>query len=140
MGSASIWASTSAGWHARCSRFTASTAQRIHLTLQADAVSVTVDTAIPCRLLVHEVLVNCVQHAFPSPHRGGGHDHPAGRAGGAGDPHRSRHRDQMVGARGGRRQRRGSVLHLIHGLTEQPHGALMVTWDQGTCVTLRFPV
>jgi two-component sensor histidine kinase len=38
--------------------------QRVHLTLQADDLSVDVDTAIPCGLLVHEMLANCLQHAF----------------------------------------------------------------------------
>jgi PAS domain S-box-containing protein len=38
--------------------------ERIALTLQADAVEVGVNTAIPCGLLVHEVLANCIQHAF----------------------------------------------------------------------------
>jgi two-component sensor histidine kinase len=31
-------------------------------------------------------------------------------------------------------------LRLIRALTEQLQGTLVVTHDQGTCVTLRFPV
>jgi two-component sensor histidine kinase len=112
---------------------------RIHLTLQADAVSVAADTAIPCGLLVHEVLVNCVQHAFPTPHRGVVtltlRAAPAGQA-------TLTIRDTGIGwpGHGAVGAVEGFGLHLIRGLTDQLHGALMVTRDQGTCVTLRFPV
>jgi two-component sensor histidine kinase len=112
---------------------------RIHLTLQADAVSVATDTAIPCGLLVHEVLVNCVQHAFPTPHRGAVtitlRAAPVEQA-------TLTIRDTGIGWPGAGTvgTEEGFGLQLIQGLTEQLHGALMVTRDQGTCVTLRFPV
>jgi two-component sensor histidine kinase len=113
--------------------------ERIRLTLQADTVSVAADIAIPCGLLVHEVLVNCVQHAFPSPHRGGVtitlRVAPQGQA-------TLTVRDTGIGWPGHRAvgAAEGFGLQLIRGLTEQLHGVLMVTRDQGTCVTLRFPV
>jgi two-component sensor histidine kinase len=113
--------------------------ERIHLTLQADAVSVAADTAIPCGLLVHEVLVNCVQHAFPTPHRGVVtitlRVAPAGQA-------TLTIRDTGIGWPG-----HGTVgaaeefgLHLIRGLTEQLQGTLTFMREGGTGVTLRFPV
>ena len=111
---------------------------RIHLTHQADAVSVTADTAIPCGLLVHEVLVNCVKHAFPTPHGGKVtmtlRAAPAGQATlticdtGIGWP-----RDGAVDAVD------GFGLQLIRDLTEQLQGTLTFTCEGGTGVTLRFP-
>ena len=113
--------------------------ERIHLTLQADAVSVAADTAIPCGLLVHEVLVNCVQHAFPTPHRGVVtitlRVAPAGQA-------TLTIRDTGIGwpGHGAVGAAEGFGLHLIRGLTEQLQGTLTFTREGGTGVTLRFPV
>jgi PAS domain S-box-containing protein len=39
--------------------------QRIQLTSTVDHVSLTVDTAIPCGLLVNELISNALRHAFP---------------------------------------------------------------------------
>ena len=111
--------------------------ERIQLTLQADAVSVAADTAIPCGLLVHEVLVNCVQRlTHPTPR--GGHDHPAGRPA---EQATLTIRDTGLGWPG-----HGAVgaaeefgLHLIRALTEQLQGTLTFTREGGTGVTLRFP-
>ncbi len=97
------------------------------------------DTAIPCGLLAHEVLVRCVQHAFPSPHRGGVTITLwvalAGQA-------TLTVRDTRLGwpGHGAVGAAEGFGLQLIRGLTEQLPGVLMVTRDQGTCVTLRSPV
>jgi len=40
-------------------------AGRISVTPQAESVAVPIDTAIPCGLLLHELLSNAFQHAFP---------------------------------------------------------------------------
>ena len=113
--------------------------ERIRLTLQAAPVTVALDTAIPCGLLVHEVLSNCLQHAFPG--------HQAGdiaitlRAEPAGEVTLTI-RDTGVGLPVGfdDRQETSFGLHLIRGLTERLQGTLVLTHDHGTCVTLRFPV
>jgi two-component sensor histidine kinase len=44
--------------------------ERGRLTIDTDHISVELPTAMTCGLLVHEVLSNCVQHAFPTPHAG----------------------------------------------------------------------
>ena len=109
---------------------TASTASASILTLQADAVSVAADTAIPCGLLVHEVLVNCVTRlTHPTPRmitpcastltiRDTGLGWPGHGAVGAAEEF---------------------GLHLIRALTEQLQGTLTFTREGGTGVTLRFP-
>jgi PAS domain S-box-containing protein len=113
--------------------------ERIHMTLQADAVIVDVNAAMPCGLLVHEVVSNCLRHAFPAQQTGevsitlqvG----PAGqvtltiRDTGIGLPE-----DLDV------RQAETFGLHLLRELTEQLRGTLVFTCDGGTCVTLRFPL
>ena len=112
--------------------------ERVHLTLQADPVTVDVNTATPCGLLVHEVLSNCVQHAFPASQTGdimitlraetAGQVTLTIRDTGMGLP-----ADVDV------RQAESFGLHLIRGLTEQLRGTLVFTRDGGTRVTLRFP-
>jgi two-component sensor histidine kinase len=45
-------------------------AGRIGLNLQVEEVSVDVDTAIPCALILTELLSNALQHAFPAGQQG----------------------------------------------------------------------
>jgi PAS domain S-box-containing protein len=40
-------------------------AERIQLTASADNIALTIDTAVPCALLAHELVSNCLKHAFP---------------------------------------------------------------------------
>ena len=44
--------------------------ERAHLTLEADSIPVELRTVIPCGLLIHELLRNCLQHAFPEQQAG----------------------------------------------------------------------
>jgi PAS domain S-box-containing protein len=46
--------------------------ERIRLTVSVDNIPVTIDTAVPCVLLAHELVSNCLKHAFP-PWGGGPH-------------------------------------------------------------------
>jgi PAS domain S-box-containing protein len=39
--------------------------ERIQLTISADNIPLTIDTAVPCALLAHELVSNCLKHAFP---------------------------------------------------------------------------
>jgi PAS domain S-box-containing protein len=39
--------------------------ERIGLTASADNILLTIDTAVPCALLAHELVSNCLKHAFP---------------------------------------------------------------------------
>jgi PAS domain S-box-containing protein len=113
--------------------------ERVHLMLQADPVRVEVNTVISCGLLVHEVLSNCLQHAFPAPQAGAIaitlRADPAGQV-------TLTIRDTGVGmpADWEVRDAEGFGLRLVRALTQQLQGTLVVARDRGTCVTLRFPV
>jgi two-component sensor histidine kinase len=113
--------------------------ERIPLTLQAGAVSVEAHTAVPCGLLLHEVLSNCLQHAFP-----GGLEGTVALTLRAEPPGQVTLtiRDTGVGVPVDLDLRHGGSfgLQLIRALTEQLQGTLLVTRDQGTGVTLRFPI
>jgi two-component sensor histidine kinase len=113
--------------------------ERIHLTWQADAVDVGVNTAMPCGLLVHEVLSNGLLHACPAQHTGSVaitlHAEPAEQV-------LLTIRDTGIGVPPDLEGHEGEPfgLHVIRALTEQLQGTLVVTRERGTCVTLRFPV
>jgi two-component sensor histidine kinase len=40
-------------------------AERIRLVASVDNIVLTIDTAVPCALLAHELISNCLKHAFP---------------------------------------------------------------------------
>jgi two-component sensor histidine kinase len=44
--------------------------ERVHLSIQADEVLLDVNTAVPCGLLCHELISNCLKHAFPGQQSG----------------------------------------------------------------------
>jgi PAS domain S-box-containing protein len=113
--------------------------ERVHLEVQCDPITLEVRTAMPCGLLVHELLSNCLQHAFRAPH--------AGvvtitlRAALAGQVTLTV-RDTGVGLPPDREARKGESfgLHLVRALAEQLQGAITFTHERGTCVTLTFPL
>jgi PAS domain S-box-containing protein len=113
--------------------------ERVHLTFAADPVEVTVQTALACGLLLHEVLSNTLQHAFPGDQAG-----TVAITLGAEPPGEITLtiRDTGVGVSMDLEAREADRLRLrlIRALTEQLQGTLVVARDQETCVTLRFPV
>jgi two-component sensor histidine kinase len=113
--------------------------ERVHLTLQADAVSVEAHTAMPCGLLVHEVLSNCLRHAFPGDRAGTVtitlRAEPVGQV-------TLTIRDTGIGVPPDLDGNHGESFgfHMVRALTDQLQGTFIVARDRGTCVTLRFPV
>ena len=110
-----------------------------HLALEisAEEVYLPIETAIPCGLLLHELLSNCVRHAFPG-----------GRSGTIGVTLR-RHpqcpyvltvRDDGAGLPPGLDVRTTASLglRLVHLLAAQLHGTLTFESGEGTTVTLSF--
>jgi PAS domain S-box-containing protein len=113
--------------------------ERVHLTFAADPVEVTVQTALACGLLLHEVLSNTLQDAFLGDQAGTVaitlEAEPPGEI-------TLTIRDTGVGVSMDLEAREADRLRLrlIRALTEQLQGTLVVARDQETCVRLRFPV
>jgi PAS domain S-box-containing protein len=110
---------------------------RIALEISAEAVYLPIESAIPCGLLLHELLSNCIRHAFPG-----------GRSGTIRvtleQPPQGAYvltvRDNGVGLPPGLDvQATASLgLRLVHLLTAQVHGRLTFESHGGTVVTLSF--
>ena len=113
--------------------------ERVHLSIQADEVLLDVNTAIPCGLLCHELISNCLKHAFPGQQSGDVtitiraipagqltvtvHDTGIGFPAGV-----DFHKTESLG------------LQVACLLTKQLQGAMTLTRDCGTCFTLTFPI
>ena len=67
---------------------------RIALQIRADEVMLDTNQAIPCGLILNELLTNCLKHAFPNESGRGDPHRAAIGCGTAGDPDRPRHRDR----------------------------------------------
>jgi two-component sensor histidine kinase len=113
-------------------------AARIKLTLDLDPVFLGVSTALPCGLVLNEVVSNCLKHAFPSGRQGeiriqlrhrGEREYEIGVIDdGVGFPEDLDYRtSQSLG------------LRLVNNLTElQLRGRLEVRADRGTAVWVTF--
>ena len=114
-------------------------AGRVTLTTHLEAVTLPLDSAVPCGLILHELLSNALKHAFPD-----------GQAGtitldlrAAPDRHVTlRVADTGVGVPEGFDVRQTDSLGwpLVCALTEQLGGTLSVARQGGTTVTLTFPL
>lgn len=113
-------------------------AGRVTLTTQLDEILLEIDQAIPCGLLLNELVTNCLKHAFPD--------------GRAGEIHIELHADAhaqvtlRVSDTGiGLPQAvdfhnpRSLGLQLITTLTEQLEGAITVKRGGGTTIEVIFP-
>jgi PAS domain S-box-containing protein len=110
---------------------------RLALEISAEEVYFPIETAIPCGLLLHELLSNCVKHAFPEGRSGTIRvtlcRHPQGI-------HELTVRDDGVGLPEGLEVRATTSLglRLVHLLAAQLHGTLTFESHAGTTVTLSF--
>jgi two-component sensor histidine kinase len=112
--------------------------QCITVWIQVEPVVLDIDQAIPCGLILNELLSNAFKHAFPQSH--------------AGEVHVKLHADTaqqaalVVRDMGlGSRTRSISVtlrvgLQLVAMLTEQLQGTIALEQADGTAFTLTFPV
>jgi PAS domain S-box-containing protein len=110
---------------------------RIRLVARVDDIPLTIDTAVPCALLTHELVSNCLKHAFPQ--RQVGHiwvtlgRRPDGKL-------RLQVRDNGVGLPD------AVALHTVNSfglqlvgiLREQLHATLELQRHPGTTVTITF--
>lgn len=111
---------------------------KIKLRLKAESVFLDIDTAVPCGLLVNELVSNSLKHAFPNGRRGEiiveifrdsenkinltVKDNGVGFAG---DPH-----DLRSASLG---------LQLIDSLSRQLGGTVKFDTSSGTCYSIKFP-
>jgi two-component sensor histidine kinase len=102
-------------------------------------VYVAANTGILCSLLAHEVLSNCLQHAFPARQAGDItitlQTEPPGQL-----TLTIRDTGIVFSADLGMRHQQSFGLQLVGALTEQLRGTITFTRDHGTSVTLRFPI
>ncbi len=106
----------------------------IRVEVSGEEVELDLDRAIPCGLLLNEILANSFRHAFPPPRSGAVYVRcSAGKDGETllvvGD--------DGVGAAEGRRA--GMGLELIDLLSLQLSATLDVDWNEGTKYTIRIP-
>ena len=107
----------------------------VQLTLDVHPVSLTVETAVPCGLMLNELVTNALKHAF--------HDRADGELSVALHTEADGKvclsiRDNGVGLPADWRQSSSLGLQLVQMLTGQVHGTLEVRSDGGSAFTLTF--
>lgn len=113
--------------------------QRITLTVQAESVALNIDTALPCGMILNELVSNALKHAFPP-----------GKCGeirialSITPDHQGRLRVQDTGVglpETSTIERTESLgLKLVKLFTEQLNGTLDIRREQGTIFTITFPL
>jgi two-component sensor histidine kinase len=113
--------------------------QHIALTNCIDEITLPLDAAIPCGLIVNELLSNALKHAFPDGRRG---DIRIELRAGPDQQVLLRVVDTGVGFPAGLdvRQTDSLGLQLVCALTEQLQGTIAVERDGGTALTVTFPL
>ena len=109
----------------------------IGLNLQADELLVSIDTAIPCGLILNELISNALQHAFP-----------AGQTGEITITLRAESEDEallVVQDNGVGMPRDVDIAHadslglrLVRGLVDQLGGSVQLDRSGGTAISMRF--
>jgi two-component sensor histidine kinase len=112
--------------------------QQVKLRLEVEAIDLPIDTAVPCGLLLNELIANALKHAFP-----------AGRRGSLtvelkrlpGENILLRVADDGIGMPVTADPSAGSSLGmtLVHALADQLDGELEMKRDNGTEISLVFP-
>jgi two-component sensor histidine kinase len=111
--------------------------ERISLQIVGEKVWLDIDTAIPCGLILQELLSNCLKHAFPGDHAGEIHITLHAEAAGK---YVLTVRDTGVGFPEALdfRHTESLGLQLVIMLTEQLGGTIMRQSGEGTTFTLFF--
>ncbi len=111
--------------------------QEVSLQIDADAVQLDIDRAVPCGLVVHELVANALRHGFPDDRKG--HLRIALRA--SGDQVTLEVNDDGVGLPASFDLRRCSSLgmQLVRVLSRQLRGEPILNSEGGTQFALTFP-
>lgn len=110
--------------------------KRIEVTFELDPVMLSIETAVPCGLIVNELLVNAFEHAFPG--RRVGHIRVSLKE--KGDTKELCVRDDGVGISEERifHEAKTLGLHLVHMLTKQLKGEISYKKKNGSVFILTF--
>jgi PAS domain S-box-containing protein len=113
--------------------------ERIRLALEVDEVWLSAEKAMPCGLILNELLTNCLKHAFPAGRSG---DIRVILRGEAGAPVTLMVGDTGVGvpAEVDFRDTESLGLQLVCLLTEQLGGTMALEGSDGTAFTIRFAI
>lgn len=118
--------------------------QRISLNLHIDDIFLSVDTAIPCGLIVNELVCNALKHGFP-PHGTGAIEITLHRTFQEGDDHSKREFMMRVGDNGvgfprevDFRKTRSLGMQLINTLVKQLKGTIELDGSSGTAFQIVF--
>jgi PAS domain S-box-containing protein len=119
-------------------RATDTSPSSIHLDFAASEVTLPIDKAIPCGLILNELMTNAVKHAFPDQRRG---TVKVRLASGADAEVELSVTDDGVGLGTDFHARRSASLgvQLVLTLVEQLDGRLEIVQQGGTCFSVRFP-
>jgi len=111
---------------------------RIAMHLQIEDIQLPVAQAIPCGLIVNELVTNCIKHAFPNATTGTVAVSLVRR----GNSMTLQVRDDGVGMSDVElaAERDSIGLQLVASLTDQLDGTLRVSSEEGLAVTIEFPV
>jgi len=112
-------------------------ASRVHLKIEAEEVHLNVNTAIPCGLIVNELVSNALKHAFPEG-RSGELDIVLHRV--AGDGYILRVKDDGVGFPEGLDFRKTETLgmQIVNTLVSQIDASIDLGQEKGTQFTIHF--
>lgn len=97
-------------------------------------ITLNVNTAIPCGLILNELLTNCYKHAFPNKNNGSIYISFAKE----GDKIKLIVKDNGVGLRPGYETNDSLGITVIQSLCEQLEGSYEFTIEEGTCFKLEF--
>jgi PAS domain S-box-containing protein len=111
---------------------------RIELAIEAESVALDMDRAIPCGLVLNELMTNALKYAFPDPRRGGTILVRLAREGGEVS---MTVEDDGVGMDTGAVEEPGGSLGLTLSriLAQQLRGTFSIESSGGVKATLRFP-
>jgi two-component sensor histidine kinase len=111
--------------------------RNVVMNIHAEDISLHIDKAVPCSLIINELLSNAFKHAFPD-----------GKKGDVwidirrmGETLVLHYRDNGVGLPEDISIERSDSLgmRLLYGLTRQLHGTIEVQRFEGTHITITFP-
>jgi two-component sensor histidine kinase/PAS domain-containing protein len=111
--------------------------KNITMNIRAENISLHIDKAIPCSLIINELLSNAFKHAFPHGTKGDIWIELRKN----GNTMELTYRDNGIGLPEGISPEHAETLgmRLLYGLTNQLHGTINVKGFKGTHITITFP-